>query len=42
LRSGDDGEESFKTRLKEELDELESKPLINLKYGDEVRSVFNR
>lgn len=41
LRSGDDGEESFKKRLKEELDELESKPLINLKYGDEVRSVFD-
>lgn len=41
LRSGDDGEESFKQRLKEELDELESKSLINLKYGDEVRSIFD-
>ena len=29
LLSGDDGEESFKRRLKEELDELESKPLID-------------
>jgi hypothetical protein len=29
LMSGDDGEESFKRRLKEELDELDSKPLID-------------
>ena len=29
LLSGDDGEDSFKRRLKEELDELESKPLID-------------
>ena len=29
LLSGDDGEESFKRRLKEELDELESNPLID-------------
>lgn len=32
LLSGDDGEESFKRRLKEELDELESKPLIDYEY----------
>ena len=31
LLSGDDGEDSFKRRLKEDLDELESKPLID--YG---------
>ena len=29
LLSGDDGEDSFKRRLKEELDELESKPLVD-------------
>ena len=29
LLSGDDGDDSFKRRLKEELDELESKPLVN-------------
>lgn len=32
LLSGDDGEESFKRRLKEELDELDSKPLIDYEY----------
>ena len=36
LLSGDDGEESFKERLKEELDELESKPLIDYKYWNEI------
>ena len=36
LLSGDDGEESFKKRLKEELDELESKPLIDYEYWNNV------
>jgi hypothetical protein len=36
LLSGDDGEESFKKRLKEELDELESKPLIDYEYWKQV------
>lgn len=36
LLSGDDGEESFKERLKEELDELESKPLIDYDHWKKV------
>ena len=36
LLSGDDGEVSFKERLKEELEELESKPLVDHKYWYEV------
>ena len=36
LLSGDDGEDSFKKRLKEELDELESKPLIDYEYWFEI------
>lgn len=36
LLSGDDGEESFKERLKEELDELESKPLIDYEYWNNI------
>ena len=36
LLSGDDGEESFKERLKEELDDLESKPLIDYEYWNNV------
>jgi hypothetical protein len=36
LLSGDDGEDSFKRRLKEELDELESKPLIDYEYWNNV------
>ena len=36
LLSGDDGEESFKRRLKEELDELESKPLVDYEYWKQV------
>lgn len=37
LLSGDDGEESFKERLKEELDELESKPLIDYDYWKKIK-----
>lgn len=37
LLSGDDGEESFKRRLKEELDALYSKPLIDYEYWNNVR-----
>lgn len=36
LLSGDDGEDSFKRRLKEELDELESKPLVDYKRWNEL------
>ena len=36
LLSGDDGEDSFKKRLKEELAELESKPLIDYEYWKQV------
>ena len=36
LLSGDDGEDSFKRRLKEELDELESKPLIDYERWKEL------
>lgn len=36
LLSGDDGEDSFKKRLKEELAELESKPLIDYEYWKRV------
>ena len=36
LLSGDDGEKSFKERLKEELDELESTPLIDYDYWNEI------
>ena len=36
LLSGDDGEESFKERLKEELNELESKPLIDYEYWNNI------
>jgi hypothetical protein len=36
LLSGDDGEDSFKRRLKEELDELESKPLIDYERWNEL------
>ena len=37
LLSGDDGEESFKRRLKEELDKLDSKPLIDYEYWNNIR-----
>lgn len=37
LLSGDDGEESFKRRLKEELDALYSKPLIDYEYWNNIR-----
>lgn len=37
LLSGDDGEESFKRRLKEELDELDSKPLIDYERWQRYR-----
>ena len=37
LLSYDDGEESFKRRLKEELDELDSKPLIDYERWDRYR-----
>lgn len=37
LLSGDDGEQSFKERLKEELDELESKPLIDYDYWKKIK-----
>ena len=36
LLSGDDGEDSFKRRLKENLDELESKPLVDYVYWKQV------
>ena len=36
LLSGDDGEDSFKRRLKEELDELESEPLIDYERWNEL------
>ena len=36
LLSGDDGEDSFKKRLKENLDELESKPLVDYEYWKQV------
>jgi hypothetical protein len=36
LLSGDDGEESFKERLKEELDKLESKPLVDYEYWKKI------
>lgn len=36
LLSGDDGEESFKRRLKEDLDKLESKPLVDYEYWKQV------
>lgn len=36
LLSGDDGEDSFKRRLKENLDELESKPLVDYEYWKQV------
>ena len=36
LLFGDDGEQSFKERLKEELDELESKPLIDYDYWRKI------
>lgn len=36
LLSGDDGEDSFKKRLKEELAELESKPLVDYEYWKKV------
>ena len=36
LLSGDDGEDSFKRRLKEELDELESKPIIDYERWNEL------
>jgi hypothetical protein len=36
LLSGDDGEDSFKRRLKDELDELERKPLIDYEYWNNV------
>lgn len=36
LLSGDDGEESFKERLKEDLAELDSKPLIDYEYWKRV------
>ena len=38
LMSGDDGEESFKRRLKEELDELDSKPLIDYERWERCRN----
>ena len=34
--SGDDGEESFKERLKKELNELESKPLVDYEYWKQI------
>lgn len=34
--SGDDGAESFKERLKEELNELESKPLVDYEYWKQI------
>jgi hypothetical protein len=34
--SGDDGEESFKRRLKEELNGLESKPLVDYEYWKQI------
>jgi hypothetical protein len=34
--SGDDGEESFKRRLKEDLDKLENKPLVDYEYWKQV------
>jgi hypothetical protein len=37
LMSGDDGEESFMRRLKEELDELDSKPLIDYERWQRYR-----
>ena len=38
LLSGDDGDDSFKRRLKEELDELESKPLVDYeKYFERLK-----
>ena len=37
LLSYDDGEESFKRRLKEELDELDSKPLIDYERWQRYR-----
>lgn len=36
LLSGDDSEDSFKKRLKENLDELESKPLVDYEYWKQV------
>lgn len=36
LFSGDDGEDSFKRRLKEELEELDSKPLIDYEYWNSI------
>jgi hypothetical protein len=42
LLSGDDGEQSFKERLKEELDELESKPLIDYDYWKKIKEEDNR
>ena len=41
LMSGDDGEESFKRRLKEELDELDSKPLIDYERWQRYREENN-
>ena len=42
LLSGDDGEQSFKERLKEELDELESKPLIDYDYWKKIKEEDKR
>jgi hypothetical protein len=42
LLSGDDEEQSFKERLKEELDELESKPLIDYDYWKKIKEEDNR
>ena len=42
LLSGDDGEQSFKERLKEDLDELESKPLIDYDYWKRVMEEDNK
>lgn len=42
LLSGDDGEQSFKERLKEELDELESKPLIDYDYWKKIMEEDDR
>lgn len=36
LLSGDDSEDSFKRRLKENIDELESKPLVDYDYWKQV------
>lgn len=36
LLSDDDGEDSFKKRLKEELEELDSKPLIDYEYWNSI------